>query len=66
MSGWPQRVTWVTRLREWWQWRRRDQRWVEEQVREFRRRNNFTCPHDDYLCDKYGCPDDPNRTGDRK
>jgi len=27
--------------------------------------NRYVCPHNDYLCDKYGCPDDPNWTGDR-
>lgn len=63
MSGWPRRVTWATRLREWWR-DRRDRKWVDLQVSEFTRRN-FKCPHDDYLCDKYGCPDDPSWRGDR-
>ena len=24
----------------------------------------FECTHNDSLCDKYGCPDDPNWKGD--
>lgn len=32
---------------------------LREQVERYR------CPHDDYLCDRYGCPDAPTWKGDR-
>lgn len=62
---------WWAELREQREWVRRD---VERRERErnerilsnFARRKHFECPHDDYLCARYGCPDDPRWTGDRK
>lgn len=50
----------------WWSERRDLRRRERELAREFEhRRARFRCPHDDYLCDKYGCPDDPSWAGDR-
>lgn len=51
----------------WWvnEFRRRREPRAREREREAYRAARFTCPHNDYLCDKYGCPDDPNWRGDR-
>lgn len=48
--------------------RRRSRRADAGEQREQREQlERFTCPHEgDYLCDKYGCPDDPNWRGDRR
>ena len=40
-----------------------DDEWVDARVHEFSRRNDL-CQHDDPLCRRYGCPDDPNWKGD--
>jgi hypothetical protein len=58
------RFAWVTEWRERRRWSREQKQRVARELRAFAERN-FTCPHGDYLCDKYGCPDDPNWKGDR-
>ncbi len=40
-----------------------DNEWIDARIHEFSRRNNL-CRHDDPLCRKYGCPDDPSWKGD--
>lgn len=63
MSGWPPRNPLLT-LRDWWRERREEREWVRQHVHEFNRRNGL-CRHDDPLCRRYGCPDDPSWRGDR-
>lgn len=53
-------------LRNWWRELREQREWIRRDVRERERRERYVCPHQDYLCDKYGCPDDPRWTGDRR
>lgn len=56
MSGWPQRVTWVTRWRE-WRRERRQRAWVERELHAFNHRNDLA-RRGDKLCEKFGCHDD--------
>lgn len=56
-------------LYEVWYWRRerRDRERVRRDLAAFEARNrHFVCPHNDRLCDRYGCPDDPDWRGDRR
>jgi hypothetical protein len=58
-------VTPLVLARRWSEWRDRRRR-ERELVRELRHaRARFRCSRSDYLCGKYGCPDDPTWTGDR-
>jgi hypothetical protein len=53
----------------WWvnEFRRARERGANRREHEAWLAMNFVCPHDgDYLCRKYGCPDDPSWKGDRK
>jgi hypothetical protein len=55
------------RLDEWRNRRAQRERERNERIMSnFAQRKRFECPHDDYLCARYGCPDDPNWKGDRK
>lgn len=58
----------MTRFLDRFRWvaERRARRQLERDARAFDARVRFVCPHDDYLCDKYGCPEDPGWKGDRK
>lgn len=39
--------------------------WIKKVIEKIDQpREPFECPHDDSLCRKYGCPDDPNWHGD--
>lgn len=59
------RVDHVANLVQWWRERRAEREWIKRDVHQAKHRARFRCPHDDYLCDKYGCPDDPGWRGDR-
>ena len=48
-----------------WRRNRRDRERVARDLAAFAERNRVGCEHD-YLCAKYGCPDDPSWKGDRK
>lgn len=52
-------------LVDWWRELRHQRDWIKRDVERAKRAERFRCPHDDYLCDKYGCPNDPTWKGDR-
>lgn len=61
-------MSWLARLRDWVDPYWRERRELERALRRDSLDHvdlRYVCPHDDPLCDKYGCPDDPNWKGDR-
>lgn len=52
-------------IADWWRELRHQREWIKLDVERAKERERFRCPHNDFLCDKYGCPEDPNWKGDR-
>lgn len=54
------RLNLLAQWRAWRQWRR-DIVQIERDTHEFMHRHNFTDSHyGEYLCRRYGCPDNPD------